>query len=210
MLSSRWTLKNPPASLNPRSENIWVGLQVTECTSSSVSVSVGTVDIDFFLSLWLYIPDSLLSQPVVAECGSPFWPQRRALHPLLLWDFEKATVPTQTCWLFVYRCLLKGLQTWTNSFLTDWKTSARLPTATVSQCHPLSGSSRWLHMQLSFQEEFFLMMLIISFYSVLYWFLFHIQESVNTHGQRWLTDKTKGTLYLTVEVSWGWQSSQGE
>lgn len=40
--------KTHQQSVNPRSENIWVGLQVTECTSSSISVSVGTFDIDFW------------------------------------------------------------------------------------------------------------------------------------------------------------------
>lgn len=39
--------KTHQQSVNPRSENIWVGLQVTECTSSSIRVSVGTFDIDF-------------------------------------------------------------------------------------------------------------------------------------------------------------------
>lgn len=73
--------------------------------------------------------DSLLSHQVVAEYGSLSLLHWRDLHPLVLWDFEKGTFPTQSCWLYLY----------TDVCFTDWE--AFMNTAfSQSLCKPPASS----------------------------------------------------------------------
>lgn len=67
--------------------------------------------------------DTLLSHQLVAEYGSPFLLHRRELHPLVLWDFEKRTFPTLSCWVYLY----------TDVEFTDWEAFMLLP---QSLCNP--------------------------------------------------------------------------
>lgn len=203
--------KTHQQSVNPRSENIcWVGLQVTECTSSSISVSVGTFDIDLRACDFKFLTLCFHSQLLLSMGAHFLFSGGRCIR----WFSETLRKPQ-----FPLRhadCLYTDvyLRAWTHG-QTAFSQTVRLQHSCWQRlCHivtQISGSPKWLHLQFSFHKgiflwtfftdplEFFLMIIIISFNSVLYWFLllFNIQESVKTRMD-------KGGWLIRQRGHWTW------